>query len=368
MGYTFNDIFIGLPDGETEAKNELFEKLFCDYNNRYKELTSSSAKFLVIGSKGSGKTYLANYICKQKQKNQYRKIVNAKDFLIERLSELPKENIDKGYMYAFCSWYLYKKIAEYIFELYPRRTKSCLFVNKYKLKKFYEKYNAEDEIFSLKNKTITRETSSEDKNGVSNSISTEVGKYLGASGDIQYEQTKGERTEIVYGFKKKEFYEMISSFSKLVLNAVGKKEEICLILDDLDELDDHINSDAESNITLNLIKAANEINGIFHNSGKNVKIILLVRSDIINTLQLYDMNLAKIKSSCGVELYWLTKNQASPEEHPLMHMVLHKIRASCSKLKSYSDKELYARLFPEKIDGKEPLNYLLDYLLQNMDV
>ena len=76
---------------------------------------------------------------------------------------------------------------------------------------------------------------------------------------------------------------------------------------------------------------------------------------------MYDMNLSKIKSSCGIELYWLTNTQVSPEQHPLMHLVLHKIKTSCPKLQNYTEKELFSMLFPDKIDGKPPLDFLLDH-------
>lgn len=361
MGYTFSDIFIGVPDGETEAKNELFEKLFCDYNKRYEELKTSSSKFLVLGSKGSGKTYLANYICRQNEPNCYRKIISGKDFLVEKLGELTKENMCKGYMYAFCSWYLYKKIAEYIIEINKLKSKYCPFSKLYKLRKFYNSYNAEQDIFSIVKKTVTKEVATSKKNGsgYGGAIESELKASVSASKSKEKAQSK--RTEILYEMEKKDFYELLNHFSRLVLEAIDSEKEICLIIDDLDELDYFVTSNAENNVTINLIKAAKEINGIFQDKGIKAKIILLVRSDIINKLQLYDMNLGKTKSSCGVELYWLTNTQTSPEEHPLMHMVLHKIRASCGKLKNYSDRELFNLLFPEKIDGKPPLDFLLDH-------
>ena len=59
------DLYIGLTDGASEAQNEKFEELFYDPNNKYDELMNNSDKFLVLGSKGAGKTYLANYVlCK----------------------------------------------------------------------------------------------------------------------------------------------------------------------------------------------------------------------------------------------------------------------------------------------------------------
>lgn len=361
MSYTFSDIFIGVPDGETEAQNELFEKLFFDYNNRYEELTTSSAKFLVVGSKGSGKTYLANYICKQKKKNRYRKIISGKDFLVEKLGELPKDNMEKGYMYAFCSWYLYKKIAEYLFEISKIQARYVFISKVYKLRKFYNEYNTQQDIFSIVRKTVTHEVTRDKKCGNSYERNIETDKKVNVGGKWNHEKTKGKRTEIVYEMEKKEFYDLLAHFSKLVSESIDKKEEICLIIDDLDELDYSITTNAENNITINLIKAAKEINNQFQLLGKNVKIILLVRSDIINKLQLYDMNLGKTKASCGIELYWLTNTEVSPEEHPLMHMVLHKIKASCDKLKDYNDKDLFNMLFPEKIDGKPPLDFLLDH-------
>ena len=354
----FSELYIGTPDGETESKNSMFEQLFCDYNNRYEELMKVSAKFLVIGSKGSGKTYLANYICKKNEKNGYTNIISGKDFLIEKLGELSQENMEVGYMYAFCSWYIYKKIAEVLISLHPKMSRYNIVSPYYKLRKFYDEYSDKNDIFKVMRKTTTNGTTREHgAGGVCNkkkdSGSTEV------KNNINF--FKSRKTETVFEFEKKKFYELLDNFENLILRAIDKKQEICLIIDDLDELDRTINEHPENNVTINLIKAAKEINNKFYGEEKNVKVILLVRSDIINKLQMYDMNLSKIKSSCGIELYWLTNTQVSPEQHPLMHLVLHKIKTSCPKLQNYTEKELFAMLFPDKIDGKPPLDFLLDH-------
>lgn len=44
-----------------------------------------------------------------------------------------------------------------------------------------------------------------------------------------------------------------------------------------------------------------------------------------------------------------------------MKMVLHKIKTCCNSLSKINYKDLYNMLFPEKINGKPPLDYLLDY-------
>ena len=57
-------VFFGNSDGKNESKNENFLNTFFDYNNMYSEL--KSGKFLILGSKGSGKTLLLEYFKKNK--------------------------------------------------------------------------------------------------------------------------------------------------------------------------------------------------------------------------------------------------------------------------------------------------------------
>ena len=54
------DLYMGLPDGEVEARDKRFQELFFDPNNKYNEIINSNEKFLIIGSKGTGKTYFKN--------------------------------------------------------------------------------------------------------------------------------------------------------------------------------------------------------------------------------------------------------------------------------------------------------------------
>ena len=67
MAVKLKDIYLGVPDGATEAESKNFEELFYDPNNKYDELMDNEEKFLVIGNKGAGKTYLAKYVsdCRQ---------------------------------------------------------------------------------------------------------------------------------------------------------------------------------------------------------------------------------------------------------------------------------------------------------------
>lgn len=78
-------------------------------------------------------------------------------------------------------------------------------------------------------------------------------------------------------------------------------------------------------------------------------------------LQIRNANLSKIKTSCSVELYWLSNSMQEQYNHPLMSMVLHKIKTACPQFVGWSNKKLFSELFPENIDNKRPLDYLLDH-------
>ena len=56
-----SDIFIGNPDGLSEARNKKFDTLFYNKNNKYQLLQADPSKFIITGRKGTGKTLLGKY-------------------------------------------------------------------------------------------------------------------------------------------------------------------------------------------------------------------------------------------------------------------------------------------------------------------
>mgnify|MGYP000606352445 FL=1 len=73
MAVKLKDIYLGVPDGATEAESKNFEELFYDPNNKYDELMDNEEKFLVIGNKGAGKTYLAKYVLLKAPKKRLKR-------------------------------------------------------------------------------------------------------------------------------------------------------------------------------------------------------------------------------------------------------------------------------------------------------
>lgn len=347
----FKELYIGTADGETEAQNEHFEELFYDPNNKYEELFNNG-KFIITGSKGSGKTYLAHYVCKKAKSNQRRVIVNAQDFWIDKLMNNVEDIQDRGVLYSLCKWFLLDKIAKELIKERRIISKYYFWSKIYKLRKFVNNY--EDSDFFKKIKIISEATNGSAKEVSAQESYNKQFKKWNRKGKYSRTIGKANTTEEI----RKEFYELIRAYEVNISNCISKKEDMMLLIDDLDEIDKRA---SDNSIISILIKIAKDYNIKFNNNKKGVKIVLLIRSDIINALQKFDPNLSKIKTSCAVELYWLVNPKTKPENQPLISMVLHKIKACCIEYKNYSNENLYKILFPEKVDAKLPSEYLLDY-------
>ena len=349
----FNQLYIGTADGETEAQNEHFEELFYDPNNKYEELFNNG-KFIITGSKGSGKTYLAHYVCKKAGLNQRRVIVNAQDFWIDKLMNNVEDIRDQGILYALCKWFLLDKIAKELIKDKYFASHYYFWSRVYRLRKFVNSY--ENSEFFKKIKIISESTSGKTKEMYGEGESEKKKKKWGWNG--KYAKTLGKANTIEE--IRKEFYELIRIYEEDIKKCITDKVDMMILIDDLDEIEKRA---SENSIIAILIKIAKSYNIKYSNNKKGVKIVLLIRSDIIDALQRFDPNLGKIKTSCAVELYWLVNSKTKPENQPLISMVLHKIKASCKEYKNYTNANLYRMLFPEKIDKKLPSDYLLDHSL-----
>lgn len=338
-----------------EAQNEKFEELFFDPNNKYEELIKNDEKFLVIGSKGTGKTYLANYVLSKSPKNQNAELIQATDFWIYKLSNIDNEELNEEIIYALCKWFVLDKIANKLIKKHPHKCKLKL-TTIARLKKIVDQYN---------NDSFFKETKLIVNNGKEKNVSSGFGakahiKHTNlGSNNIKANKVSSATT---IESERKRFFELIEKYESLLFESFSKKDDILLIFDDLDELKKKKGDNSEE-VIANLIKIAKEYNlRVKQYSGK-LKILMLLRSDILNKMQSNHANLNKIKTSCSVELYWLFDSFSEKYEHPLMKMILRKIQISCEKYKNYTDKQIFQELFPDNIDGKNPLDYLLDYSL-----
>lgn len=349
------DLYMGLPDGEVEARDKRFQELFFDPNNKYNEIINSNEKFLIIGSKGTGKTYLSKYIVEQSPSKQTCIIVDPKNFWICKLINIDEQELTNDYISVLCKWFLLYEIANSLLNKH-RWLKHLPRCKLNKLRKFMLEYN-DDTFYKIVSLSTTnnQEITGNLSHGISHSDKLQTSNFQHSAGiktsdGVSYESTR------------KRFFDLIDYFEQLVFDCFQINDHLLIILDDLDELKKEAGEQSE-NIIYNLITAAKKYNFYFNSRAKSLKIIMLLRSDILNKMQGNHPNLNKIKTSCSIDLYWLLDSTHDKWDHPLISMIFHKIRASCEPYKNRSNKELFEILFPESIDKKNPLDFLLDHSL-----
>lgn len=371
MTVKLKKLFIGKAAGEIESQEELFKDMFYKENRKYDEITNNWSKFIISGPKGSGKTILSRYIKKIYEEEHIQcEILKSDSITLNKLINIGKTSLDSAEVSIFYKWFILIELSKIIFSnKYKRKDIESNIIKRYRpenIKAFKVYSEAYDELKDLYDERFT------DGNYESSSINVleqinsllasqlEVSPHSGSkvSSRLDYQETFKEEKSLIL----KPYFKMISQFEEKLLICM-KYHKVVLILDDIDEMKVKLDIDEESrNFLESLITTLKELNSTIkeRNLGPN-KCILLLRSDILSTLNKHSSNLNKILVDSQVELYWLDKDNKYPEKHILMDMLFHKIKLSCEEYKDLSNNEIYYKLFPQKINNKSATNYLLDY-------
>ncbi len=342
------DIYFGEVDGESEAsKRQDFENLYFDQDHNYKKFLSGEY-FLIKGRKGTGKTYLAKYlnIKINAENKKICKICDASTFNLQRLIDMKERQFLKGEMEIFWRWIILLHFTDVIINNKPI-LKRIPFTKYRKLYKFRKrKYPNPESIFEKVMYTKT------------NGVTSEASASWKAIGN----KTTGSKL-INSTHQQKEYYKSLEYLERLVMPILIKRCSVTLIYDDLDSIEANTHIDPfYIDFLSGLIICAKKINlQIIKEGKKDSKIILALRDDVLSYMQDYNTNLNKHVSSNYVDLYWLDKvNPNEPYKHPLMRLILSKIKKSTPQYSSMTNKKLYELLFPTKIKEKEVISYLLD--------
>ncbi|EOU1491480.1 hypothetical protein VOI05_001781 [Clostridium perfringens] len=343
-------IFIGEIDGESEViKRSDFENLFFNQNNNYEKLISGD-KFLIKGRKGTGKTYLAKYlnIKINASSNQLCKICDSSSFNLQRLIDIKGRDLLKGEYEFFWEWIILLHFSDAILEQHPFRARIPFTqINKlYKFKK--TKYPNPESVFE---KTSYSQTTNESCNLSTNQKEIPISASINSSNSYNS------------SYLPKEYYKNLNYLHKLVVNILSTQSNITLIYDDLDSIEANTHIDTfYIDLLSGFIKCVKKLNLEIAKGSTNSKLIIALRDAILSYMQDYNTNLNKLTSSHFIDLYWLDKvNPNEPYKHPLMDLILSKIKKSTPSYSRLTNKKLYGILFPKKIRDKDAIYYLLDH-------
>lgn len=127
----------------------------------------------------------------------------------------------------------------------------------------------------------------------------------------------------------------------------------------IDGLDDILNSvEFKSEIITGLIRAVAEINVVFSKTTLSVKMIVLIRDDILNLCR--DPNLSKIIRDSGIRLSWEIPGN-NPYDSNLIKLVNKRINKVIQSENAFE--QMWKEIFPDTIGNKPSLEYVLENII-----
>ncbi|MDG4980355.1 hypothetical protein OGZ39_01595 [Lactococcus lactis] len=339
---SLKDINFGSSDGQHESKEQNFSEMFYEDGGHYTKLTDSR-KYLIIGRKGTGKTTLAAYahLQAQKAKGHISKQLFANDFIQKKLLSFSQNEINREENSLFWEYVFLLDIGQSLVDFYSKL-------------RFYSptKYFTQKEVIELKSlienehlriENLVSNNGYETKNSGGIKVSAKPSVNLNSSCSVNESETI---TKI-----RSKYYEIIPRLTELTFNLLKKsKQSLSLYYDDMDQFEESISYDYFQSLMKNMIYSADRLNSDLWEFNSS-KICLVLRKDIVDSLQHQANNLNKLVTDSGIEISWFDNVRSEPSEHPLMQMVLHKIKKSDDKFSQADLKEIYDEMFEPSVFG-----------------
>lgn len=367
--YTLSQISLGCADGENEAKEERFLDMFYTKNNKYSKIMERG-KYIISGRKGTGKTILAKYI--EKTNNsldnamlvRYSKLANIS---LHKYIEMNEKEIDTDAYKIFQTFYIYKEIADIILKnklsifnffrknkkdkINPLRTmiRYIKYLGCYKkLKKFVKdrypdgNYNV-PEINDAQIATISSDM------GVELRVQNVTLGKINSNGSLSEQHSESK--------KYKQYYHVYQEYQDKVLKCM-KYVGVIFIIDDMDDISRYIPANFKI-FLINLLKSVQDINTQIASVNDNSKCIVLIRDDILNSLNLHDGNISKKIVDANVNLNWMDSSGGKL----LMDMLINKIKNSNPIFEDMHPDAIHKIFFPKQ-SRKQSRKQFIDELLK----
>ena len=149
--------------------------------------------------------------------------------------------------------------------------------------------------------------------------------------------------------RRSKYYETFPELKQLVLDLIRKfKVRFTIFYDDMDQFEESMELSSFKSLMKNMIYSADNLNKDLYRFHKS-KICLVIREDIVDMLQSEANNLNKQIADSSIRIDWFLRVCDSPQEHPLMQMILHKIKNSGESFKDSTLDAIYQDIFEPSV-------------------
>lgn len=327
------DYQFGFADATKEYTRipEIFEIAFYD-EHKITDKLLNSFQFLLVGRKGVGKSAYCSKIQSLSDKNDrlYSFPMNLDDF---EFSTFAKTGIDDNVV----GTQKYKTSWDFLLLF-------TIFKILYNKMQMTEDNNIMNIISILDSMGFSIDSGY--KNDITKLSKIKVGNEI-FKFDLEFEKA--------FNMKPQSYIERISLINERMLqilnNVYLNNREIFIIIDGMDDILRYRKNRME--IIASLIRSADYINDKMASAKKKIKIIMLIREDIVAMVNDPDLN--KIIQDGSIYISW---NDRTSELQELVNR-----RFLLSGLSEDEAKKCWATIFPRKIKNKLSWDYVLEYTL-----
>lgn len=329
----FSDFEFGFADATKELTRspEIFETAFCDPRNIVGKLLDSYY-FILIGRKGVGKSAFSAKIqsLSKKSDNLYAIPMNLNDFEFSTFSKTSIDADVSGTQKYKTSWDFLLLLSIY----------KILF-NTLQITEIDE---VNDIIFLLDKMGFSLDSGF--KSDVSKLSKLKVGVSI-LKFDAEFEKE--------FNIQPRSYLERLSVMVEKMLDVLTRVEmnerQISIIIDGFDDILRYKKNKME--IVASLIRSADYINDMLMRYNKKIKILLLIREDLITMVTDPDLN--KIIHDGAITISW------SKRLDELKQLV--DLRFEMAGISEADAKRCWKNMFPNKIKGKDSWDYALEHTL-----
>lgn len=329
----FSDFEFGFADATKELTRtpKIFEDAFCDPRNIIDKLLNSY-QFLLIGRKGVGKSAFSSKLqsLAQKDDSLFTVPMNLNDFEFTTFAKTSIDSDVAGTQKYKASWDFLLLLSIY-----------KIIFNELQITEVEE---INDVIFLLDKMGFSLDSGF--KADVTKLSKFKVGISI-AKFDAEFERE--------FNVQPQNYLERISVMVEKMLEILCDVElnerQISIIIDGFDDILRYKKNKME--IIASLIRSADYINDKLLQNSKKIKILLLIREDLISMVTDPDLN--KIIHDGAITINW------SNRLDDLKQLV--NLRFKLSGMSQKKANGYWKKVFPIKIKSKDSWNYILDHTL-----